>query len=149
MFSLSKKIQTKLYIGLHQAASLLNGKSLVADMALVLILAGVFCSLYLAVLDIQVWQHDALIHKKDYFYNLVTEGRWLNYIFFPLLKRLPPHLSIFMCLACWVYFSFVVARRYTDDKRLCFLFVLLSLQLPAFYAVLPWPSTVLSAFVIV
>ena len=126
----------------------MTGRCLVADGLVLLVLAGIFCSLYYAVLGIQVWQLDALVMIDDYTYKVVTEGRWLNYIFFPWLKRLPPQLSIFLCLVCWIYFSFVVARRFTQDKRLCFLFVLLSLQLPSFYALAAWPSTTLSAFAV-
>ena len=133
---------------LQEAAAFLTGRSLAADSLVLLVLAGLFCSLYYAVLDMQVWRHDALVMLPDYLGQLKSEGRWLNYLFFPWLKRLPPQFSIFLCLAFWGCFSFIAARRFTTDRRLCALFVLLSLQLPAFYSVAGWPSTILSAYAV-
>lgn len=123
-------------------------RCLVADGIILVVLLCLFGALYLQVLDIHVWRHDALVMFSDYMGKLRAEGRWLNYIFFPFLKRMPPHGSIFLCLVCWGYFSYTVAKRYTSDIRLQWMYVLLSFQLPAFYSIIGWPSTVLSAFVI-
>ena len=131
-----------------QIAGLANARSLIIDSVTIIILLAIFVSLYLQVLDIHVWRHDELLMFSDYTGKLRGEGRWLNHILFPFLRRTPPQVSIFLCLACWSYFSYRVARRYTEDRRLQIIYTLVALQLPAFYSIIGWPCTVLPAFVL-
>ena len=131
-----------------QAVHLANERNLVIDGAAIAILLSIFVCLYAQVLDIHVWRHDALVMFSDYTGKLRAEGRWLNHILFPFLKRTPPQVSIFLCLACWSFFSYRVARRYTNDRQLQAIYTLVALQLPAFYSIIGWPCTVLPAFVL-
>ena len=62
-------------------------RCLVADGIILVVLLCLFGALYLQVLDIHVWHHDALVMFSDYMGKLRAEGRWLNYIFFPFLSE--------------------------------------------------------------
>lgn len=127
---------------------LLNERCSLVDWVIIALLLAIFVSLYIQVLDIHVWRHDALVMFSDYTGKLRSEGRWLNYFLFPFLKRTPPQVAIFLCLACWGLFSYIVASRYTEDRRLCLIYTLVSLQLPAFYSIIGWPCTVLPSYVL-
>ncbi len=131
-----------------QAVRLASERTPVIDGVAIAILLSIFACLYAQVLDIHVWRHDALVMFSDYTGKLRAEGRWLNHVLFPFLKRTPPQASIFLCLACWSFFSYCVAKRYTVDRRLQVIYTLVALQLPAFYSIIGWPSTVLPAFVL-
>lgn len=108
-----------------------------------------FISLYSEVLGIRVWRHDELL-MLDYGYlgKLKGEGRWINYLLFPYLKKVNPQLAIIVSLVCWGYFSFVIAKRYTNHLLFSILFTLASLQIPAYYSIIGWPVTTLPTMLI-
>lgn len=141
-----RNLSTKTADAVAKGFRLLNERSPLVDWFVIALLLAIFVSLYFQVLDIRVWRHDALVMFSDYTGKLRAEGRWLNHILFPFLKRTPPQAAIFLCLACWTFFSYRVASRYTEDQRLRLVYTLVSLQLPAFYSIIGWPCTVLPAF---
>lgn len=59
---------------------------------------------------ITFWRHDALIYLENYNTKLLTEARWVNYVAFPLLKAMPPHLSWYLFYFGWLVFFTLVMR---------------------------------------
>lgn len=116
---------------------------------LILVELSSFISLYFEVLDIKVWRHDELVMLDNgYLPKLKGEGRWINYLLFPYLKKVAPQIAIVVDLSCWTYFSFVLAKRYTNHILFSILFTLTSLQIPAYYSMIGWPVTVLPTMLI-
>ena len=111
------------------------------------VLLLLFCIEGFLILHTQVWRHDSFLHIPSYYGNLVSEGRWLNYLLFPLLRRFPPHLSLALSFAALGYFSWSVARQLTD-RRGALLFSLAALQLPSIWSLFGWPLIPLSAYLL-
>lgn len=111
------------------------------------VLLLLFCMEGFLLLQTQVWRHDSFLHIPSYYGNLVSEGRWLNYLLFPLLRHFPPHLSLALSFAALLYFSWSVARQLTD-RRGALLFSLAALQLPSIWSLFGWPLIPLSAYLL-
>lgn len=100
-------------------------------------------------LSITMWRHDAIVHRNDdYSFNLITEGRWLNYIVYPFLKQINPHLSTVGCLICLWYFGYKCAINLTNNKRISILYSLSILLIPCFYSFVGWPLVGLPAYIL-
>ncbi|MDE7372133.1 MAG: hypothetical protein K2N07_10435, partial [Desulfovibrio sp.] len=115
--------------------------------ASVAVLFLLFCSECFLVLHTQAWRHDSFLYIPSYYGNLVSEGRWLNYLLFPLLQHFPPHLALALSFAALGYFSWSVARQLTD-RRGALLFALAALQLPSIWSLFGWPLIPLSAYLL-
>ena len=100
-------------------------------------------------LSITMWRHDAIVHRlDDYSGQLIKEGRWLNYLVYPFLKQIKPHLSTIVCLACLWYFGYRCAINFTNNKRISLLFSLSILFIPSFYSFVGWPLVGLPAYIL-
>lgn len=97
--------------------------------------------------DIDIWRHDAAYYFEDYRNKLIQEGRWINYILFKLIKQIPAHLSIAICLSSFFNFCFWIARKAGHPKLYSLAFALLSIQIPLLYYQMLWPVTPLPAFI--
>ncbi|MBD5627405.1 MAG: hypothetical protein HDQ90_08015, partial [Desulfovibrio sp.] len=115
--------------------------------ASVAVLLLLFCIECFLVLHTQAWRHDSFLYIPSYYGNLVSEGRWLNYLLFPALRHFPPHLSLALSFAALGYFSWSVARQLID-RRGALLFALAALQLPSIYSLFGWPLIPLSAYLL-
>lgn len=99
--------------------------------------------------SITMWRHDAIIHRDDdYTVNLIKEGRWLNYLIYPFLKQINPHLSTVVCLACLCFFGYKCAISLTSNKRISCLYSLSILLIPNFYSFVGWPLVGLPAYIL-
>lgn len=116
--------------------------------ALVVLAAYLFCDLYIDVLSISTWRHDEVMMFGDYMGKLQHEGRWFNYMLFPLIRRVNPQICIAIELMCWFYFAYVVARRLCGEKLFSVFFALCMLQVPSTYAIIGWMQTTLPTFVV-
>ena len=79
---------------------------------------------------------------------VISEGRWLNWIFFPLTRLINHHICIFLSLVLWGYFAYIVSKRFTSDRYLQIITTLLFMQIPSYYSVIGWPLTIFSAFIL-
>lgn len=114
-------------------------------LAIVLLTSFLF-SLMLEISEIRVWRHDEIIMLSDYFQKLQAEGRWINYLIFPVLQKVNPYFAIAISEICIFYFAYVVAIRFVPSQRIGLLFALLSCQLPSFYSIIGWPITIMPTF---
>lgn len=109
---------------------------------------GMFVSVYTELMSISMWRQNAQMYMSGYFDKLVSEGRWLNYLAFPLLKQVNPHLSLTVCLMSLGYFSYKCALNYTKSIPFALTFALAAVQVPSFHSIVGWPLVTLPSFVI-
>ena len=57
--------------------------------------------------------------------KLKTEGRWLNFLSFNILKLIPPYLSI-LFIFCSFLFYLYLCSKYNSKKKCCPIFALYS-----------------------
>lgn len=74
---------------------------------------------FLLILKIQIWRPDALRYLLDYREKLETEGRWINYLFFDILKEINPYIGIFVQLLCFAFFIYTISYNITKNKGIC------------------------------
>jgi hypothetical protein len=102
----------------------------------------------LSIMEIDIWRHDAAYYLDEYTQKLKGEGRWVNYILFGMIKQIPAHLSIAICLSSFFIFCFSIANNADHPILYSFGFALLSVQIPVLYFQLLWPVTPLPAFIL-
>lgn len=88
-----------------------------------------------------------MYYLPDYWSNLCKEGRWLNYLFFPVLKFVGPHLAIFGAYGIVFYYFFSSALPFMRWKY-ALLFALAGTQLPSLCDLLTWPVSGLPSFLV-
>ncbi len=96
--------------------------------------------------NISFWRHDAVYYINSYIDKLQTEGRWINFIFFKLLKFIPAILSITIHYMSLGFFTFKAAENITNDKKISLLIALIAVNMTPIVAQLMWPVTTLPAF---
>ncbi|GGY78427.1 hypothetical protein GCM10011613_23850 [Cellvibrio zantedeschiae] len=100
-----------------------------------------------ALLNVDVWRQDSIHYVTTYVDKLSEEGRWLNYVFFKLLKITPPALCVAVSYFCLGYFVYSASYRVIQNKRYCLALALLALNVPVLAVQLEWPDTLLLAFI--
>ena len=109
--------------------------------AVICFLAILLWQNFAILLDTTVWRHDALYYRATYYKKLSTEGRWINYIFFFMLKSLPPHIVIALSLVCFCFFGYKIAKDFTKDNLFAVIFALALVQIHPIYSMIHWPVT--------
>lgn len=126
-----------------------SNKATVLLYALLLIAsAGMLVSVYTEILSISMWRQNAQMYMDGYFDKLVSEGRWVNYLVFPLLKQVNPHLSLTVSMMSLGYFSYKCALNHTGDIPFALAFAMAAVQVPSFHSIVGWPLVTLPTFVI-
>ena len=97
---------------------------------------------------IDVWRFDAVYYFDSYYYKLRTEGRWIDYLLFPLLKHIPAQLSILAHLFCLWFFGYSCCREFTEDRAYAAIFGLALLQIHPYFSIFGWPVTTLPTFLL-
>ncbi len=97
--------------------------------------------------NIHVWRHDALLYFDSYGLKLKTEGRWLNFLSFNILKLIPPYLSILLSFCSFFYFIYICAVNIIQKKN-AVLFSLCTLQISPIYSLAGWPLTPLPSYLL-
>jgi len=109
-------------------------------------------SIFYDILQIHIYRHDALYYMPNaetYYQSKVqSEGRWINYIFFNLFTHIPgSFLSIFI-LVSFGYFIFTAIYKWSQNYYYVLIVSLLFIQIPSFYDLITWPSTVAPIFLV-
>lgn len=128
-----------------------NHKYQVIDFFVIAVLFALFGALYLECTDIHAFRHDSYVVMKGSNITplVISEGRWFNWIFFPIVKHLNPQICIFLSLVLWGYFAYIVAKRFTNDRNLRIITVLLFMQIPSYYSIIGWPLVIFTAVVLI
>ena len=97
---------------------------------------------------VHIWYKDAVDYMIHRPYNWVAgEGRWINYLLFPILARVDGSLALYLNLPCLFLFAYIVSRRYIKDSAYSLAFAALCLQASPWVHHLTWPTTSLPASV--
>ena len=116
--------------------------------ALALIALAILCPTLWAYAQIHIWYIDSVEYIQDPKYWISTEGRWFNYLLFPVLKVLNGRIALFLNLFCLFLFAFIAARRYVDcsgGSAYSFAFAALCVEAPPLVHQLTWPFVMLPA----
>ena len=118
--------------------------------ALALIALAILCTTLWAYAQVHIWYIDSVEYIQDPKHWISTEGRWLNYLLFPVLKVLNGRIALFLDLFCLFLFAFIAARRYvghgcTGGFAYPFAFAALCVEAPPLVHQLTWPLVILPA----
>lgn len=90
--------------------------------------------------EVQAFRHDELRYLDSYSYKLCTEGRWLNYIFFPVLKLSNVKMMAIANIVFFFIFSYVCFLN-IFDKKYAVLCAMVSLFIPPVHLLNEWAQT--------
>lgn len=97
-------------------------------------------------LEVDVWRQDSMYYVDGYGDKLADEGRWINYLFFDLLRLVPSDIAILFSYACVIIFTYTVAQRVTNSVYFSAAFSILCALVPVMPVQLEWPETLLIGF---
>ena len=107
------------------------------------ITVALFVTLALVVdlLQIHVYAHDSVLYEDSFDYKLKSEGRWLNYLLFPVTSHFPGRVAVLSNLLFLSLFVFLVSKRWTGRASYSILLALLVIQAEPLMEALLWPAT--------
>lgn len=85
-----------------------------------------------------VFGHDDLSQIGTYYWNLETEGRWLNYLLFHTLRYFNTYVALIADFVCVGVFGYVCARNWLSPSQ-SILIALLVMLTPSVVLFLDWP----------
>ena len=94
-----------------------------------------------------IFGHDDLSQITTYFWNVEGEGRWLNWLVFPMARYFSTKLALIVDLLLLGYFGYRCVRNWLDTSS-CFIVALVVLLMPSVVAFLDWPIIAMPAFLI-
>ncbi len=97
--------------------------------------------------DRMIFAHDELTQLHSYWDKLQSEGRWLNYVLFPVLQHFNVYVAVVMNFLCVGLFGYVCAGNWLSE-RLSLLVALLFMLSPSVAFIIDWPLTVLPSLVL-
>ena len=95
--------------------------------------------------NIPAFRHDELKYIDSYYGKLVSEGRWINYLFFNIIKTLDIHLIGLLNLLFFFVFSYKCLEN-IFEKRYAFLCALTILFIPPIHLLNEWSQTSFLSF---
>jgi|GEM_PF-3465278 len=110
-----------------------------------ILLVGLYCTAGIVhdLAQIHIYRHDALYYvtQNAYMGKVVSEGRWLNYLLFPIVTVVPGFVWSLFGLASFCCFVFSAFYLWSRNAYYALVAALLFLQIPMLYALLLWPAT--------
>jgi len=103
---------------------------------------------FLLLAGIDVWRQDSIYYLSSYEDKLASEGRWINYIFFKLIKVIPAPLAILISMVSFAVFFFNCAQNQYKEWKWSALIALAIIQVPLLRIQLEWPETVIIGFIL-
>ena len=100
--------------------------------------------------QVHSYRHDSAYYfGQDTFYiKLKQEGRWINYLLYPVYSAIPGKLAISLDLLFMFLFVFTVSARWTNNIAYAFVLSCLFVQISPLIQQFLWPATILPAFLI-
>ena len=107
------------------------------------ITVALFVALALVVdlLQIHIYAHDSVLYEDSFDYKLKSEGRWLNYMLFPVTSHFAGNIAVLSNLLFLSLFVFLVSKRWTGKASYSVLLSLLVIQVEPLMEALLWPAT--------
>lgn len=113
------------------------------ELVLVLLFFSFTCfNMYVALLETVA--HDALPFMDSYVGKFTSEGRWINFVLFGVLREIPQGIAFPLCNAFVFIFGYKVVRPLLNDKWLAICFALTFVNIPYFTMLFKWPMTLLA-----
>jgi len=97
---------------------------------------------------ITAYRHDDLYYLDNYTYQLRSDGRWLNYLFFDWLKIVPGWMATLAICCSFGVFWVIAAYQQSRVPSYSLLLSLLCLQIYPLYLQILWPATSLPAYLV-
>lgn len=97
---------------------------------------------------LQCFAHDELSYMESYRGNLASEGRWLNYLLFPILRLFNGYVVSLVNAGCLFVFSWVVCRRFLSPSA-SFVAALVTLTFPPVHTMNYWAATMLPSYIVI
>lgn len=114
---------------------------------LLLLLAVMFVTLCVAHIETCTFAHDDLPYLPEYDNKVKGEGRWLNWILYPLFKYLNGHACLFVGIGCLAYFVYTCTKG-ISNRVTAVLAAVAACLIPSFNMLLDWPTTTLPALIL-
>ncbi len=89
--------------------------------------------------------HDALSYMDSYSEKFVSEGRWINFALFGILRTFPHIFAAILCNLFICIFAYNVCMGVKKDRWLAFCFALLAINTPFFTMLFKWPMTLITS----
>ncbi len=96
--------------------------------------------------QVNTWRGDSIYYLKSYYGKVGREGRWINLIFFIVLKFIPSIISITVHYFAIGFFTYKCAENITHDSKLSLMTSLIAVNMTPLSSQLTWPVTSLPAF---
>ncbi|MCE0494826.1 GtrA family protein [Vibrio salinus] len=126
-----------------QGAYSRNQKWNVAGYFVVFLCIVVTCfNMHIALLETVA--HDALPFMESYAGKFTSEGRWINFILFPLLRQIPQLIAFPLCNVFVFIFGYQVIKPLIREKWLVVCFALTLVHIPYFTMLFKWPMTLVA-----
>jgi hypothetical protein len=87
--------------------------------------------------------HDALPYMANYEEKFVSEGRWINFALFEVLRLTPPVTAGILCNLFLFIFAYKLSTHVKKDRWLAICFALLVVNVPYFTMLFKWPMTLI------
>lgn len=112
------------------------------ELVLVFLFFSFTClNMYIAMLE--TIAHDALPFMDSYVGKFTSEGRWINFALFGVLREIPQGIAFPLCNVFVFIFGYQVVRPLLNDKWLAVCFALTFVNIPYFTMLFKWPMTLL------
>lgn len=97
------------------------------------------------VLGYGFWRHDGLPYLESYESRLITEGRWVNFLLFDLLRAVPQEAAWIISFSCFAWFFYFISMRVLENRDHAVLAAAAFMATPALFAQLNASVTILPA----
>lgn len=100
--------------------------------------------------QIHIYRHDDFYYVSQDFYKHIvpSEGRWINYIFYPITTLMSGKLLSLLIMFSFFWFTFITVYRWTKNVYYACLIALLFFQIPSMYDLVMWPAVTAPAFIV-
>lgn len=96
--------------------------------------------------ELRAFAHDELLYCESYTIKLASEGRWLNWLLFPILRLFNGYFVSIVNAGCLFIFSFTVLRRFVPC-HVGILAAMTTLFFPPVHTMNYWPTTMLPSYI--
>jgi hypothetical protein len=111
-----------------------------AVLAFLYLLAG-----YIALPSLPVFGHDEVHYYSDFYFKLVEDGRWLDYLLHDFLRSIPLPIWSLVYVALWWSIIYRIARACVADVPYAALVTSTALLASPFVEMSLWPASVVPA----
>jgi hypothetical protein len=133
---------------LTQHTSTINYTNKLLSYLALLLLSACYLHTIYEFSTITVWRHDSLAYLDHYMTKFKSEGRWINYYCFELLKQTQGIVAYCITSVSILFFFWRVALPIVKCRVYTAIFALIAVQFPFLTEQMLWPLTSYPAFIV-